>query len=33
MITTTIFMILFLNDDDDEIKMLVNIYNGIANGN
>ena len=33
MITTTIFMILFLNDDDDDIKMLVNIYNGIANGN
>ena len=33
MITTTIFMILFLNDHDDDIKMLVNIYNRIANGN
>ena len=27
------FMILFLNDDDDDVKTLGNIYNGIANGN
>ena len=26
------FVILFLNDDDDDVKTLGNIYNGIANG-
>ena len=33
MIRTMLFVILFLNDDDDDVKMLGNIYNGIANGN
>ena len=32
-ITMTIFVILFLNDNDDDVKMLGNIYNKIANGN
>ena len=33
MITKTFFLILFLNDNYDDDKMLGNIYKGIANGN
>ena len=32
-ITTTVFVILFLNGDDNNVKTLGNIYIGIANCN